>query len=90
MNNYSLKVTTQNLSKTFFYFENDKLNLDQAKQKLRIFLEKFEDFKLKGIEPVVYDDRNRAIKVTNIEIVNNMEVKWINLHFYHPLVLWMV
>ncbi len=76
MNNYSLKVTTQNLSKTFFYFENDKLNLDQAKQKLRIFLEKFEDFKLKGIEPVVYDDRNRAIKVTNIEIINNMEVKW--------------
>ncbi len=75
MNNYSLKVTTQNLSKTFFYFENDKLNLDQAKQKLRIFLEKFEDFKLKGIEPVVYDDRNRAIKVTNIEIINNMEVK---------------
>jgi len=77
MNNYSLKVTTQNLSKTFFYFENDKLNLDQAKQKLRIFLEKFEDFKLKGIEPVVYDDRNRPIKVTNIEIINNMEVKWI-------------
>jgi len=76
MNNYSLKVTTQNLSKTFFYFENDKLNLDQAKQKLRIFLEKFEDFKLKGIEPVVYDDRNRPIKVTNIEIINNMEVKW--------------
>ena len=75
MNNYSLKVTTQNLSKTFFYFENDKLNLDQAKQKLRIFLEKFEDFKLKGIEPVVYDDRNRAIKVTNIEIINNMEIK---------------
>ena len=75
MKNYSLKVTTQNLSKTFFYFENDKLNLDQAKQKLRIFLEKFEDFKLKGIEPVVYDDRNRPIKVTNIEIINNMEVK---------------
>tara|TARA_Y100000296_G_scaffold4715_1_gene6070 strand:- start:59 stop:286 length:228 start_codon:yes stop_codon:yes gene_type:complete len=75
MNNYSLKVTTQNLSKTFFYFENDKLNLDQAKQKLRIFLEKFEDFKIKGIEPVVYDDRNRAVRVTNIEIVKNMEVK---------------
>jgi len=72
---YSLLVKTQNLSKTFIYFENDKLNLDQAKQKLRIFLEKFEDFKLKGIEPVVYDDRNRAIKVTNIEIINNMEIK---------------
>ena len=72
MNNYSLKVTTQNLSKTFFYYENDNLNFEQAKNKLKQALKKFEDFKIKGIEPVVYDDRNRAIKVTNIEIVKNM------------------
>ena len=75
MNNQALKVTTQNLSKTFFYYENDNLNFEQAKNKLKQALKKFEDYKLKGIEPVVYDDRNRAIKVTNIEIVNNMEVK---------------
>ena len=75
MNNYSLKVTTQNLSKTFFYFENDNLNFEQAANKLKQALKKFKDYKLKGIEPVVYDDRNRAIKVTNIEIINNMEVE---------------
>ena len=72
---YSLKVTTQNLSKTFFYYENDNLNFKQAKNKLKQALKKFEDFKIKGIEPVVYDDRNRAIRVTNIEIVKNKEVK---------------
>ena len=75
MNNYSLKVTTQNLSKIFFYYENDNLNFKQAKNKLKQALKKFEDFKIKGIEPVVYDDRNRAIRVTNIEIVKNMESK---------------
>ena len=83
MNNYSLKVTTQNLSKTFFYFENDNLNFEQAANKLKQALKKFEDYKLKGIEPVVYDDRNRAIKVTNIEIVKNMEVKWLELYISH-------
>ena len=58
----------------FFYYENDNLNFEQAKIKLKQALKKFEDFKIKGIEPVVYDDRNRAIRVTNIEIVKNMEV----------------
>ena len=78
MNNYSLKITTQNLSKTFFYYENDNLNFEQAKNKLKQALKKFEDFKIKGIEPVVYDDRNRAIRVTNID-VKNMEAKWLEL-----------
>tara|TARA_R100000742_G_C4274070_1_gene93888 strand:+ start:860 stop:1087 length:228 start_codon:yes stop_codon:yes gene_type:complete len=75
MHKYSLKLTTQNLSKTFFAYENDNLNFEQAKNKLKQALKKFEDYKIKGIEPVVYDDRNRAIRVTNIEIVKNMEVK---------------
>ena len=48
MNNYSLKVTTQNLSKTFFYYENDNLNFEQAKNKLKQALKKFEDFKRKN------------------------------------------
>jgi len=29
MNTYSLKVDTQNLSKSFIYYENDNLNFDR-------------------------------------------------------------
>jgi|TARA_R100000030_G_scaffold90228_1_gene74797 hypothetical protein len=73
--NYCLKVTTQNLSKTFFYYEKNNLNFVEAKEKLKNALKKFEDYKLKGIEPVVYDDRNRPIRVTKIEIISNLEAK---------------
>tara|TARA_R100001510_G_scaffold53234_1_gene54661 strand:+ start:92 stop:310 length:219 start_codon:yes stop_codon:yes gene_type:complete len=71
MNTYSLKVDTQNLSKSFIYYENDNLNFDEATEKLKIHLEKYNDFISKGIEPVVYDDRNRAIKVTKMYLIKN-------------------
>ena len=71
MKTYSIKVDTQNLSKSFIYYENDNLNFDEATEKLKIHLEKYNDFISKGIEPVVYDDRNRAIKVTKMYLIKN-------------------
>ena len=71
MNTYSLKVDTQNLSKSFIYYENDNLNFDEATKKLKIHLEKYNDFISKGIQPVVYDNRNRAIKVTKMYLIKN-------------------
>ena len=71
MKTYSIKVDTQNLGKSFIYYENDNLNFDEATEKLKIHLEKYNDFISKGIEPVVYDDRNRAIKVTKMYLIKN-------------------
>lgn len=68
---YSIKVDTQNLSKSFIYYENDNLNLQKATEKLKMHLEKYNDFISKGIKPIVYDDRNRAIKVTKIYLIKN-------------------
>ena len=70
MNTYSIKVDTQNLSKSFIYYEKDRLNLEQAKEKLKISLNRYNQYIFKGIEPVVYDDRNRA-KVTKMYLVKN-------------------
>ena len=71
MNTYSIKVDTQNLSKSFIYYEKDRLNLEQAKEKLKISLNRYNQYIFKGIEPVVYDDRNRAIKVIKMYLVKN-------------------
>lgn len=71
MSTYSIKVDTQNLSKSFIYYEKDRLNLEQAKEKLKISLNRYNQYISKGIEPVVYDNRNRAVKVTKIYLVKN-------------------
>ena len=71
MSTYSIKVDTQNLSKSFIYYEKDRLNLEQAKEKLKISLNRYNQYISKGIEPVVYDNRNRAVKVTKMYLVKN-------------------
>ena len=71
MNTYSIKVDTQNLSKSFIYYEKDRLNLEQAKEKLKISLNRYNQYISKGIEPVVYDNRNRAVKVRKMYLVKN-------------------
>ena len=71
MNTYSIKVDTQNLSKSFIYYEKDKLTLEQAQEKFKMKLNIFDHFLNKGIEPVVYDDRNRPIKVRKMYLVKN-------------------
>jgi len=71
MSTYSIKVDTQNLSKSFIYYEKDKLTLEQAQEKFKMKLNIFDHFLNKGIEPVVYDDRNRPIKVRKMYLVKN-------------------
>ena len=71
MSTYSIKVDTQNLSKSFIYYEKDRLNLEQAKKKLKISLNRYNQYISKGIEPVVYDNRNRAVKVRKMYLVKN-------------------
>ena len=71
MSTYSIKVDTQNLSKSFIYYEKDRLNLEQAKEKLKISLNRYNQYISKGIEPVVYDNRNRAVKVRKMYLVKN-------------------
>ena len=71
MSTYSIKVDTQNLSKSFIYYEKDRLNLEQAKEKLKISLNRYNQYISKGIEPVVYDNRNRPIKVRKMYLVKN-------------------
>ena len=44
MNTYSIKVDTQNLSKSFIYYEKDRLNLEQAKEKLKISLNQYNKY----------------------------------------------
>ena len=71
MNTYSIKVDTQNLSKSFIYYEKDKLSYEVAKNKLDTALLKNSQYLKQGIEPVVYDNRNRAVKVTKMYLVKN-------------------
>jgi len=71
MNTYSIRVDTLNLSKSFIYYEKDKLNLKQAKEKLKISLNRYNQYISKDIEPVVYDNRNRAIRVTKMYLIKN-------------------
>ena len=71
MQSYSIKVDTQNLSKSFIYYENDNLNFEEANKKLKVHLNKYNEYISKGIKPVVYDDRNRAIKVTKMYLIQN-------------------
>jgi len=75
MKTYSIKVETQNLSKSFVYYEADNLNYETANNKLKTHQKKYIDFISKGIEPVVYDNRNRPVKVTKMYLIQNKEVQ---------------
>lgn len=69
MTTYAIKADTQNLSKSFIYFEDLNLSYSEAKDKLNQFQNKFNEMIKNNITPVIHDDRNRACKVTKLSIV---------------------
>ena len=71
MKTYSIKVDTQNLSKSFIYFEDKNFSYDQALNELKKHQSKFKSMIDNNITPVVYDDRNRSIKVRKMYIIEN-------------------
>ena len=74
MKTYSIKVDTQNLSKSFIYFEDKNFSYDQALNELKKHQSKFKSMIDNNIMPVVYDDRNRSIRVRKIYIIENKKV----------------
>ena len=44
MTTYVIKVDTQNLSKSFIYFENENLSYSQATDRLKDYQSKFNEF----------------------------------------------
>lgn len=71
MKTYAIKVDTQNLSKSFYFFEKEKLNYTQALHELEKHQNKYNNMLKNKIEPVIYDDRNRAVRVRKMYIVKN-------------------
>ena len=71
MDTYSIKVDTQNLSKSFYFFEDEKLNYTQALHELEKHQNQYNNMIKNKIEPVVFDDRNRAVGVRKMYIVKN-------------------
>ena len=71
MTTYSLKVDTLNLSKSFVYFENEKLTYSQAIDKLKDYQNRFNGFVKKGIIPTLTDDRQRQLKIVKMSIIPN-------------------
>ena len=70
METYAIKVDTQNLSKSFYFFEDEKLNYTQALHELKKHQNKYNNMIKNKIEPVIFDDRNRAVKVRKMYIVS--------------------
>lgn len=71
MTTYSLKIDTLNLSKSFIYFENEKLTYSQAIDKLKDYQNRFNGFVKKGIIPTLSDDRQRQLKIVKMSIIPN-------------------
>jgi len=71
MTTYSIKVDTLNLSKSFIYFEDEKLSYSQAIDKLKDYQNRFNEFVKKGIIPTLTDDRQRQLKIVKMSIVPN-------------------
>ena len=71
---YAIKVDTQNLGASFIYFENEKLTLDQAVNKLKEYQSKYNNLVKKGITPTVPDtERDKSYKITKISIVSTYQ-----------------
>ena len=71
MTTYSLKIDTLNLSKSFIYFEDEKLTYSQAIDKLKDYQNRFNGFVKKGIVPTLTDDRQRQLKIVKMSIIPN-------------------
>jgi len=66
---YAIKVTTQNLSKSFIFFEDDNLNKYQIEKKYKKMNNKYKQAINDGIEPYIKDERNRYLLIREIEII---------------------
>jgi hypothetical protein len=77
---YALKVDTQNLGASFIYFENDKLTLNQAQNRLKEYQIKFDNLKNNGITPTVPDTErdNKSYKITNMYLIPLNQPKELN------------
>jgi len=71
MTTYVIKVDTQNLSKSFIYFENENLSYSQATVRLKDYQSKFNEFVKNGIVPTLTDDRQRELKIIKMSIIPN-------------------
>lgn len=71
MTTYAIKVDTQNLSKSFIYFENENLSYSQATEKLKDFQSRFNEFVKSGIVPTLTDDRQRQLKIIKMSLIPN-------------------
>jgi len=71
MTTYSIKIDTLNLSKSFIYFENEKLSYSQATDSLKDYQNRFNEFVKKGIVPTLTDDRQRQLKIVKMSIIPN-------------------
>jgi hypothetical protein len=71
MTTYSLKIDTLNLSKSFIYFEDEKLTYSQAIDRLKDYQNRFNGFVKKGIVPTLTDDRQRQLKIVKMSIIPN-------------------
>jgi|688.fasta_scaffold576218_1 hypothetical protein len=71
MTTYVIKVDTQNLSKSFIYFENENLSYSQATDRLKDYQSKFNEFVKNGIVPTLTDDRQRELKIIKMSIIPN-------------------
>jgi predicted patatin/cPLA2 family phospholipase len=73
-NKYAIKVSTQNKSTSFIFFENDNLDIYQIEKKYKEMKEKYNNCISKGIKPTIKNDRNNYLLIRNIEIIttNNL------------------
>ncbi len=66
---YAIKVTTQNLSKSFIFFEDDNLNKYQIEKKYKEMNNKYKQALNNGTEPCIKDNRNRYLLIREIKII---------------------
>ena len=73
-NKYAIKVSTQNKSTSFIFFENDNLDIYQIQKKYKEMKEKYNKCISKGIKTTIKNDRNNYLLIRNIEIIttNNL------------------
>jgi len=71
---YAIKVSTQNKSKSFIFFENDNLDIYQIQNKYSQMINKYNHLKTNGIKPTIKDNRNNYLLIREIEIINTNDL----------------
>tara|TARA_R100000963_G_C4642441_1_gene106085 strand:- start:252 stop:479 length:228 start_codon:yes stop_codon:yes gene_type:complete len=71
---YAVKVTTQNKSKSFIFFENDNLDIYEIQKEYSQMINKYNQAKTNGIKPTIKDNRNNHLLIRDIEIINTNDL----------------